>query len=155
MAYCRHFWMKSFKIVTGDKGEGKTNFLLSHFHDYKGIVSIHRGEEYYLRDMEMKKEELLLSRNPFSPYKWKNWYINQDAFSFANEKLLSYYGMKVMVDEVGVMEMEGKGFSPFLQEAGKMDLDLVIAVRKDYIDMVRERFFPSLEPTIISVGKAL
>ena len=60
-----------------------------------------------------------------------------------------------MVDEVGVMEMEGKGFSPFLQEVGKMDLDLVIAVRKDYIDMVRERFFPSLEPTIISVGKAL
>ena len=53
------------------------------------------------------------------------------------------------------MEIEGKGFSPFLQEAGKMDLDLVIAVRKDYIDMVRERFFPSLEPTIISVGKAL
>ena len=82
--------MKSFKIVTGDKGEGKTNFLLSHFHDYKGIVSIHRGEEYYLRDMETKKEELLLSRNPFSPYKWKNWYINQYAFAFANEKLLSY-----------------------------------------------------------------
>ena len=48
--------MKSFKIVTGERGEGKTTYILSHFSNYKGYVTVHRNDEYFLKDLETKEE---------------------------------------------------------------------------------------------------
>ena len=77
--------MKSFKIVTGERGEGKTTYILSHFSHYKGYVTVHRNDEYLLKDLETKEETLLLSHNSFLSEAWKGWYINSDAFNKAND----------------------------------------------------------------------
>lgn len=145
--------MKSFKIITGERGEGKTTYVLSHFSSTQGFVSIHRGEEYYLRNLESGAEALLLTREPLFSSTWKGWYINQEAFEEANETLFSYKEGVVLLDEVGMMEVEGMGFAPFLNEAINSEIDLVITVRDKFIEKVRERFFPSLTPTLISTGR--
>ena len=147
--------MKSFKIVTGERGEGKTTYILSHFSHYKGYVTVHRNDEYLLKDLETKEETLLLSRHPVFNEAWKGWYINSDAFNKANEKLLSFSNTEVIVDEVGMLEVEERGFATFLKKAPFMDIDLVISVRREFIKDVRNKFFPSITPTIISVDRFL
>ncbi|MGN0840570.1 MAG: nucleoside-triphosphatase [Candidatus Ornithospirochaeta sp.] len=147
--------MKSFKIITGERGEGKTTYILSHFSNYKGYVTVHRNDEYLLKDLETKEETLLLSHNPFFSEAWKGWYINIDAFNKANEKLLSFSNTEVIVDEVGMLEVEERGFATFLKKAPFMDIDLVISVRREFIKDVRNKFFPSITPTIISVDRFL
>lgn len=147
--------MKSFKIVTGERGEGKTTYILSHFSNYKGYVTVHRNDEYLLKDLETKEETLLLSHNSFLSEAWKGWYINSDAFNKANEKLLSFSNTEVIVDEVGMLEVEERGFATFLKKAPFMDIDLVISVRREFIKDVRNKFFPSITPTIISVDRFL
>ena len=147
--------MKSFKIVTGERGEGKTTYILSHFSNYKGYVTVHRNDEYFLKDLETKEETLLLSRHPVFNEAWKGWYINSDAFNKANEKLLSFSNTEVIVDEVGMLEVEERGFATFLKKAPFMDIDLVISVRREFIKDVRNKFFPSITPTIISVDRFL
>ena len=147
--------MKSFKIVTGERGEGKTTYILSHFSHYKGYVTVHRNDEYFLKDLETKEETLLLSRHPVFNEAWKGWYINSDAFNKANEKLLSFSNTEVIVDEVGMLEVEERGFAMFLKKAPFMDIDLVISVRREFIKDVRNKFFPSITPTIISVDRFL
>ena len=147
--------MKSFKIVTGERGEGKTTYILSHFAHYKGYVTLHRNDEYFLKDLETKEETLLLSRHPVFNEAWKRWYINSSTFSKANEKLLSFSNTEVIVDEVGMLEVEERGFATFLKKAPFMDIDLVISVRREFIKDVRNKFFPSITPTIISVDRFL
>ena len=147
--------MKSFKIVTGERGEGKTTYILSHFSHYKGYVTVHRNDEYLLKDLETKEETLLLSHNSFLSEAWKGWYINSDAFNKANEKLLSFNDTKVVLDEVGMLEVEERGFATFLKKAPLMDIDLVISVRREFIMEVKNKFFPSVTPDIISVDRFL
>ena len=147
--------MKSFKIVTGERGEGKTTYILSHFSHYKGYVTVHRNDEYLLKDLETKEETLLLSHNSFLSEAWKGWYINSDAFNKANEKLLSFSNTEVIVDEVGMLEVEERGFATFLKKAPLMDIDLVISVRREFIMEVKNKFFPSVTPDIISVDRFL
>ena len=147
--------MKSFKIVTGERGEGKTTYILSHFSNYKGYVTVHRNDEYLLKDLETKEETLLLSHNSFLSEAWKGWYINSSTFSKANKKLLSFNDTKVVLDEVGMFEVEERGFFPFLNKAPLMDIDLVISVRREFIMEVKNKFFPSITPDIISVDRFL
>ena len=147
--------MKSFKIVTGERGEGKTTYILSHFAHYKGYVTVHRNDEYFLKDLETKEETLLLSHNPVFNEAWKGWYINSSTFSKANEKLLSFSNTEVILDEVGMLEVEERGFATFLKKAPLMDIDLVISVRREFIMEVKNKFFPSVTPDIISVDRFL
>ena len=147
--------MKSFKIVTGERGEGKTTYILSHFSHYKGYVTVHRNDEYFLMDLESTEETLLLSHNPVFNEAWKGWYINSSTFSKANEKLLSFSNTEVILDEVGMLEVEERGFATFLKKAPLMDIDLVISVRREFIMEVKNKFFPSVTPDIISVDRFL
>ena len=145
--------MKSFKIITGERGEGKTTYILSHFSGFKGYVTVHKSHEYYLRDLKTKEETLLLTPYPLFVDKWKGWYINTLAFGKANKKLLSLNDSVVVLDEVGMLEVENGGFSDYLFKAADMDIDLVISVRREYIDSVVSKFFSSYKPQIISVGR--
>ena len=147
--------MKSFKIVTGERGEGKTTYILSHFSNYKGYVTVHRNDEYFLMDLESTEETLLLSHNPVFNEAWKGWYINSSTFSKANEKLLSFSNTEVILDEVGMLEVEERGFATFLKKSPLMDIDLVISVRREFIMEVKNKFFPSVTPDIISVDRFL
>lgn len=106
-------------------------------------------------DLESTEETLLLSHNPVFNEAWKGWYINSSTFSKANEKLLSFNDTKVVLDEVGMLEVEERGFATFLKKAPLMEIDLVISVRREFIMEVKNKFFPSVTPDIISVDRFL
>ena len=142
--------MKSCRVVSGGKGEGKTTYLLSHFTSSPGIVTIHRGEEYFLRYLESGEEELLLTRRPIFPSLWHGWHVNEEAYGRGNRYLLSIEEGIVVLDEVGMMEVEERGFFPFLSALGKRNIDLVAAVRKDFVTLVGNKFFPSYSTITLS-----
>lgn len=152
MACCRLSLMKSFRIITGEKGEGKTTLLLTRFKDTEGFVTIHRGNEYYLHSLFDGKEELLLTHRPVFPCFWNNWSVNQNAFDRANEILSKTKTSPLILDEVGMMETEGKGFAPFLEKIDNYNGDLIITCRREFIERVTAKFFPFHKPLIISVS---
>ena len=108
-----------------------------------------------MKDLEIKEENIIIYYNYFLIDVWKGWYINSSTFSKANKKLLSFNDTKVVLDEVGMLEVEERGFFPFLKKAPLMDIDLVISVRREFIMEVKNKFFPSVTPDIISVDRFL
>ena len=120
----------------------------------KGFVTVHRGEEYFLLNLNSGEETLLLSPYPKFPVLWKRWYVNESAFLGAVSSLLEEREGVVVVDEVGQMEIEGKGFAPFLEKVKDRDITLVLGVRDSFVEEVKNRFFPFLEPTVLFVDRA-
>lgn len=146
--------MKSCEIISGGKGSGKTTFLLSLFPEAKGFVTIHKGDEYFLYSLETKKEELLLSRTFPFPHTWNGWRVNEELFQKANATLSQYTSGIVVVDEVGMMEVEGRGFSPFLKKAPSLGIDLKLCVRDSFIPMVEKEFLSSTSFSVRMVDRA-
>lgn len=146
--------MKSCRIITGKKGSGKTTTILKLYGKEKGFVTVHRGEEYFLLNLSSGEETLLLSPHPKFPVLWKRWYVNESAFLAAVSSLLEEREGVVVVDEVGQMEIEGKGFAPFLEKVKDRDITLVLGVRDSLVEDVKNRFFPFLEPTVLFVDRA-
>ncbi len=130
--------MKSFNIITGEKGEGKTTLMLkisSSLDSPVGFVSVHRGDDYYLRSLETGEETLLMS--PFSvfPGKWKGWSVNTSLFDSVYERLSSVESGKVFLDECGRMEIEGFGYDRTLRMLlAKKDVEVYVTLRRPFID---------------------
>ena len=145
--------MKSCRIVTGGRGEGKTSYLLEHCKGAKGFLSIHRGDAYYLRDAESGEERLLMSSEPLFPDSFGQWYYDQCAFDWANGELLKIKSGDVVLDEVGRLEVLGGGFAPALGAFHERDIDLTIAVRRDFIPLVREAFSIGADAKLVDVKR--
>ncbi len=129
--------MKSFNIITGDKGEGKTTLIMkiaSSFSSPVGFVSIHRGDDYYLRNLETGEETLLMSQSTILPGKWKGWSVNASLFDSVFERLSSVGSGAVFLDECGRMEIEGYGYDRTLRMLKeKKDVDVYITLRRPFI----------------------
>ena len=130
--------MKSFNIITGEKGEGKTTLMLkiaSEESSPVGFVSIHRGDDYFLLDLETGKETLLMSKKDIFPDRWKGWSVNTSLFDSVYERLSAVDSGKVFLDECGRMEIEGFGYDRTLRMLiGKKDTEVYITLRRPFID---------------------
>lgn len=130
-------------IVTGEKGGGKSTYIstLMALSDCAGgFLSIHRSDGYYLKNVETGEERLFLSSEPVFDKKFKEWYCNPDALEWANGELDKIHSGDVFIDEVGMMEVSGSGFSPSLKVLLKRDVKLTLSVRKAFLDKVIEAF---------------
>ena len=132
--------MRSCRIVAGERGEGKTSYLLSVSEGARGFVSIHRTDEYYLRDLESGAERLLMSSSPLFPDKIGRWYYDESVFAEANRYLSSLREGTVIVDEIGRLECCGKGFAAGLRALSASDVDVIIAVRTGFVPLVVSAF---------------
>lgn len=129
--------MKSFNIVTGEKAEGKTTKILSLSSidpSPVGFVSIHRGDDYYMLDLESGRERLLMSPRAVLPGRWKGWYVDFSLFDEAYERLSSVVSGSVYLDECGRMEMEGLGYDRTLRMLMERDVDIYITLRRPFIE---------------------
>lgn len=129
--------MKSFNIITGEKGEGKTTTLLSISSTLTspvGFVSLHRGDEYYIRNIVSGEERLLLSPRPVLPERWKGWYVDSSLFDDVYESLSSLKSGPVLLDECGRMEMEGLGYDRTLRMLIERDADIYITLRRIFLE---------------------
>lgn len=130
--------MKSCRIITGGRGEGKTTYLLEQ--RAKGFLSIHRENAYYLKNNESGEERLLMSDEPIFHDKFGMWYYDQSVFDWANSELMKIKDRDVVLDEVGRLEVQGGGFAPALKLFQKRDINLTISVRREFITLVTDAF---------------
>lgn len=129
--------MKSFNIITGEKGEGKTTKIISLSSLSPapvGFVSLHRGDEYYLVNLESGRESLLMTPRPVFPSMWKSWYVDFSLFDEAYERLTSVVSGSVYLDECGRMEIEGLGYDRTLRMLMERDVDIYITLRRQFLD---------------------
>ena len=83
-----------------------------------------------------------MTDKPVFPYKIGKWYYDQRLFDLVKDELGTLYEGSVFLDEVGRLEIGGEGFSPVLRILAKRNVDLTIAVRRDFVDEVISTFFP-------------
>ena len=148
--------MKSCKIITGEKGSGKTTYalsLFSHNPTYIGYVTLHKADEYFLLNLSTKEEKLLLSPRHVFSSKWKNWYVNEALFDEVYTSLLDSKGKSIILDECGRMEMDGRGFSRTIKMLlSKKDVNLTLVVRDSFVNDLT-RYFSIVDYSLITVPK--
>ena len=115
--------MRSCRIVTGGKGEGKTSFLLSISSGSYGFLSIHRGSCYYLHEIQSGEERLLMTSSPSFPDMIGRWYYDESAFAYANGCLSRVEEGTVIIDEMICK-----------------DVDLIISVRDEFVPIIVSSF---------------
>ncbi len=128
--------MRSFNIITGDKGGGKTTmmlFLSSLLSSPVGFVCLHRAEGYYMKNLESGEERLLMTHLPVFSSVWREWYYDESLFDCVYETLKNVTAGNVFLDECGRMEIEGMGYSRTLQALLKSDADIYITLRTPFI----------------------
>lgn len=141
MEFFKHSSMKSCRIICGEKGEGKTTKLLSLYKKgVKGVISLHEEDEYFAFNLETKEKTLLLTKKPIFPSSWRSWYINDELFSSISSSLSTLDTGVVFIDEVGMMEVEKRGFYSLIKALENKDIELTITVRNEFLNYVLSTF---------------
>lgn len=147
--------MKSCNIIIGEKGEGKTTKILSiasKDSHAAGFASIHRGDEYYLRNIENGEETLFFSHSyPFEE-RWRGWYINSALFDSVYRRMMTLESGAVFLDECGRLEIEGYGFSRTISLLMGKDVDLYITLRRPFLEEFLSSF-SIVDYTLIPVDR--
>ena len=137
--------MKSCRIITGGKGEGKSSAIMSaalSIPNSVGFIMPMTDCGYSLYNVRTGKLLPFMTDKPVFPYKIGKWYYDQRLFDLVKDELGTLYEGSVFLDEVGRLEIGGEGFSPVLRILAKRNVDLTIAVRRDFVDEVISTFFP-------------
>lgn len=133
--------MKRLTLVTGEKGSGKSAFILSRYRGKTGYVtrkSDVRGSVLYLVDLESGEEEELMRRTVEGPY-----IVRKEVFERANSRLVSIHTGLMVLDECGWMETHRRGFFPALEHIRKEEgISAVLSVRLDCLDWYLDFFSP-------------
>lgn len=137
--------MSSNYIICAERDSGKTTFartLIKRGMIEKGIISLSNKDksEYYALNVETGEWKILLSKNgegedSIGPFK-----INNESFSWANDILSTLDSGSILIDEIGRLELSGKGFAPSLLTLLKKDVALYITVRTPFLKEVVEYF---------------
>ncbi|MDY5930845.1 MAG: nucleoside-triphosphatase [Candidatus Ornithospirochaeta sp.] len=129
-------------IVTADRDSGKTTFLRSLVDEsFGGILSLsdEGKDNYYAYDIESGEKRLLMSSCPIGESRIGRFYIAEDTFRWAEERVLSSLRKRIAIDEIGRLEVNGKGFHDALSHLIDIgDRDIYIAVRTSLVpDVIR------------------
>jgi nucleoside-triphosphatase THEP1 len=145
------------KIVTGKINSLKTTRMVELYkknHLGDGFVSIKRMigskvKSYSVEKLSTGERRLLIIRDEFNdlneeiahhigPYQIiKNTleFVENEIFKMIKEKTEPIY-----LDEIGILESEGKAFSHILRAMLNSNLDIVISVRDELLDKIIEMY---------------
>lgn len=143
-------------ILTGTIGSGKTafaKFLAEQFRQSKinaaGIITerIMEGNNtigYDLVDLESQNRTVFLRQNGECGHeKIGRFTICRDAIDNGNRILrsLSALNKVIIIDEVGMLEINGKGWSESISSIlAKTDIKLIITVRNSFLEEVKKKW---------------
>jgi nucleoside-triphosphatase THEP1 len=144
-------------IVSAEINEGKTQKLLAIYNELK------QGDGFVSRKIFLNGEDFIgyeivrLSTNEKMPLAYKSRYVPSDwdevyrygpfsfskkAFAFAGRIIddTTIYNIEpVFIDEIGPLELEGKGFAALLEKVLKTQKDVYITVRNHCArDVIKE-----------------
>jgi nucleoside-triphosphatase THEP1 len=144
-------------IITGGIDEGKTRGLEAIYRQMKkgdGWTS----RKVFLNEEFVGYEILRLSTNEKLPLAYKKKYVppgwdeiysigpfcfSKRAFEFAGkiiDEIIDKNINPVFIDEIGPLELQGKGFCPMLEKILKTQKDVYIVVRSHCVEAVINRF---------------
>jgi nucleoside-triphosphatase THEP1 len=144
-------------IVSAGIDEGKTRKMEALYRQLKqgdGWISrkILSGKEvagYELERLSTAEKIPLTYKRPYVPASWQEveeygpFVFSTPAFVFADlviDELIEKKIQPVFIDEIGPLELRGKGFYLHLQKVLKAGPDLYIAVRSHCVHEVVEKF---------------
>ncbi len=141
-------------FLVGKRGRGKTTLLMKLVGilrrkgvEVGGVLSpriVHGGETvgYLVRDIADGREEILCSLEP-PGFRFRRFYFRPEGIEFGRRAILEATKLPVLVvDEVGPLELTGRGFAPALREAlrERVGGSTIIAVRPGILGKVRSSF---------------
>jgi nucleoside-triphosphatase THEP1 len=143
-------------IITGSVGEGKTSYVKNMIglfpkYDIKpgGFISERVMEKshttgYDIVNIETGKRDVFLRENNCGPDKIGRYNICQEGLSAGNNILRSvvhFRDILVIIDEVGRLELDGKGWAEGLKELiDKSMNNILITVRNSFVEDVTIKF---------------
>ena len=147
--------MNCCRIITGERGEGKTTalyHLASSISSPKGFISLHEDDAYYLLNLSTGDRNLLMTSSSLYPDRIGRWSYDKKLFEKACSMLSAIDSGDVFIDEVGRLELSGKGFAPALKVLVEKPVSLYLSVRKPFLADVITAF--SLQNAIIEEVEA-
>jgi nucleoside-triphosphatase THEP1 len=142
---------RQINIVTGKIQSGKTTRLfefITNHKDVDGILSpVVNGKRvlFHIASKTIKRFEV--DESSEETISIGNYIFLQESFDWANEKLLQGYSSKpdyFVIDEVGKLELKGKGFYPSIKEILEIKdnskTQLILVVRDYLLDEVLHYF---------------
>jgi nucleoside-triphosphatase THEP1 len=144
-------------IITGGIDEGKTREVEAIYRQMKkgdGWISrkVFLNEEfagYEILRLSTKEKLPLAYKKEYVPPGWDEIYtigpfcFSKQAFDFAGkiiDEIIEKNIEPVFIDEIGPLELQGKGFCPMLGKILKTQKDIYIVVRSHCVDDVVNRF---------------
>ena len=144
-------------IITGGIDEGKTRETEAIYRKMKkgdGWVSrkIFLNEKfagYEIQRLSTKEKMPLAYKKEYVPPGWDEIYsigpfrFSKRAFEFAGkiiDEIIDKNITPVFIDEIGPLELQGKGFCPMLEKILKTQKEIYIVVRSHCVDAVIDRF---------------
>ena len=144
--------MNKITIISGKKHSGKTTKLLTYISELqaKGMVCAGIVAVGYFKDdkrcsfdlvdiLGNRKQELMTTTPSLKFKKIGRFHINPDGEKFGRSVLESETTINadvIIIDEIGALELEGKGWAKYLKQFIKLDKNIVITVREQFIDDV-------------------
>ena len=144
-------------IITGGIDEGKTREIEAIYRQMnKGDGWISRkvflNEEfvgYEIQRLSTNEKIPLAYKREYAPPGWDEIYaigpfcFSKRAFEFAGriiDEIIEKNINPVFIDEIGPLELQGKGFSPMLEKILKTQKDVYIVVRSHCVEDVVKKF---------------
>lgn len=129
-------------IVSAPRDKGKTSYLegISLNDDgFGGILALSSGDkaDYYALDLESGVKRLLMSsRKELVGPRIGRYRCCQETFDWASSCLADSKCNRIVLDEVGRLELGGEGYAKALRGLLSSGKDLYIAVRNDFVEEV-------------------
>jgi len=144
-------------IITGGIDEGKTREIEAFYRLKKkgdGWISrkVFINEEfagYEIQRLSTNEKKPLAYKKEYVPPGWDETYsigpfcFSRRAFEFAGkiiDEIIEKNINPVFIDEIGPLELQGKGFCPMLEKILKTPKDVYIVVRSHCVDDVIKKF---------------
>jgi nucleoside-triphosphatase len=144
-------------IVTGKINEGKTTKLKLMYHEDKkgdGFIAIKKMDgtnvhSFLATKLSTKEQKvLMLHKNHYSESfisagKIGPYLINLFTLSWVEksiEKMIKKKVEPIYLDEIGVLELDGYGYDRILRKLIESNLDLVITIRSDLVEKIKEHY---------------
>ena len=141
---------KKLTIISGDRHSGKTTRLLNYIEELKekavlvaGIVSIGTfkndvRDSFILKDISTDIEKFFMSRNKCDNCeKIGRFYINNETYNWGEDVINNAINSNVetiVIDEIGALELNGKGWDSVLIKVLETDKNIIITVRNKFVD---------------------
>lgn len=143
----------SITIITGERNSGKTttlkNIINSNDNFYLGYISESSSnkDNYYLKNIH-SNETIKVMQIQECPHHEKigKYFIIENSFEIAYISLLKQIDLYVnnnitfVLDEIGALELSSSGFDKLLIRLLEYNNDLIICVRKKFLEEVCSKY---------------